>query len=234
MNIYACVCVSMCDACERAMQVGLYLVCDASEHPRHTGAGDDKVEINSVVVGAGSLDGGAGSDKEYGNQGEDILQATDDAHSTPAVDSTAELSSKDLLSGGSGDDVLIDMANKSAAGKVVMLGGSGEDKISVDSDRSNLDYSGTHRSVLPFDEEDSVVRKIQTKIVDLSKSDKLDTSAIDKLAVEIADAIDIDLIDFSILSKKEKNYLFKYHMETYLNLSKYLNHKEKKWLQKLI
>ena len=32
-----------------------------------------------------------------------------------------------------------------------------------------------------------VVRKIQTKIVDLSKSDKLDTSAIDKLAVEIAD-----------------------------------------------
>ena len=46
--------------------------------------------------------------------------------------------------------------------------------------------------------------------------------------------IDIDLIDFSILSKKEKNYLFKYHMETYLNLSKYLNHKEKKWLQKLI
>ena len=68
---------------------------------------------------------------------DDILQATDDAHSTPAVDSTAELSSKDLLSGGSGDDVLIDMANKSAAGKVVMLGGSGEDKISVDSDRSN-------------------------------------------------------------------------------------------------
>ena len=46
--------------------------------------------------------------------------------------------------------------------------------------------------------------------------------------------IDIDLIDSSILSKKEKNYLFKYHMETYLNLSKYLNHKEKKWLQKLI
>ncbi len=149
------------------------------------GKGGDDI----IFAGKGDdfADGGAGSDKVYGNQGADILQATDDAHSTPAVDSTAELSSKDLLSGGSGDDVLIDMANKSAAGKVVMLGGSGKDKISVDSDRSNLDYSGTHRAVLPFDQEDSVVRKIQTKIVDLSQSDKLDTSAINKETAEIAD-----------------------------------------------
>ncbi len=46
--------------------------------------------------------------------------------------------------------------------------------------------------------------------------------------------IDNDLIDFSILNKKEKDYLFKYHMETYQKLSKFLNKNEKKWLQDLI
>ena len=46
--------------------------------------------------------------------------------------------------------------------------------------------------------------------------------------------IDKDLIDFKILNKKEKNYLFKYHMDTYMNLSNYLNLEEKKWLQDLI
>ena len=42
--------------------------------------------------------------------------------------------------------------------------------------------------------------------------------------------IDIDLINFELLTKKEKNYLFSYHLNIYLNLSKYLNKKEKKWL----
>ena len=43
-----------------------------------------------------------------------------------------------------------------------------------------------------------------------------------------------DLIDFSLLNKLEKNYLFKYNLEIYSNLSKYLNKKEKIWLQNLI
>ena len=42
--------------------------------------------------------------------------------------------------------------------------------------------------------------------------------------------VDIDLINFELLTKKEKNYLFNYHLNIYLNLSKYLNKKEKKWL----
>ena len=42
--------------------------------------------------------------------------------------------------------------------------------------------------------------------------------------------VDIDLINFELLTKKEKNYLFSYHLNIYLNLSKYLNKKEKKWL----
>ena len=42
--------------------------------------------------------------------------------------------------------------------------------------------------------------------------------------------VDIDLINFKLLTRKEKNYLFSYHLNIYLNLSKYLNKKEKKWL----
>ena len=46
--------------------------------------------------------------------------------------------------------------------------------------------------------------------------------------------IDIDLINFNLLSKGEKNYLFKYHLEIYSKYSKYLNNKEKNWLANLI
>ncbi len=46
--------------------------------------------------------------------------------------------------------------------------------------------------------------------------------------------IDKDLINFRLLNKDEKNYLFNYHLNIYLNLSKYLNKQEKKWLASLI
>ena len=46
--------------------------------------------------------------------------------------------------------------------------------------------------------------------------------------------IDIDLINFKMLNKKEKNYLFKYHFEVYNNISPFLNKNEKKWLASLI
>ncbi len=42
--------------------------------------------------------------------------------------------------------------------------------------------------------------------------------------------VDIDLINFDLLTRKEKNYLFNYHLNIYLNLSKYLNKIEKNWL----
>ena len=42
--------------------------------------------------------------------------------------------------------------------------------------------------------------------------------------------IDKDLIDFRQLNKMEKNYLFKYNMQVYSKLSKFLNKNEKKWL----
>ena len=32
----------------------------------------------------------------------------------------------------------------------------------------------------------------------------------------------------------EKNYVFKYHLDVYSNISKYLNSKEKKWLASFI
>jgi len=46
--------------------------------------------------------------------------------------------------------------------------------------------------------------------------------------------IDKDLIDYTILNKSEKEYLFEYHLEVYNLLSQYLNKKEKNWLVKLI
>jgi Xaa-Pro aminopeptidase len=42
--------------------------------------------------------------------------------------------------------------------------------------------------------------------------------------------IDKDLINYNLLTMSEKNYLFRYHMDVYSKLSKYLNLKERKWL----
>jgi len=46
--------------------------------------------------------------------------------------------------------------------------------------------------------------------------------------------IDKDLIDFDLLTLKEKDYLFKYHLEVYSKISPYLNKKEKNWLANFI
>ncbi len=42
--------------------------------------------------------------------------------------------------------------------------------------------------------------------------------------------IDKDLINYNLLTISEKNYLFRYHLDVYSKLSKYLNLKERKWL----
>jgi Xaa-Pro aminopeptidase len=42
--------------------------------------------------------------------------------------------------------------------------------------------------------------------------------------------IEKDLINFNLLTKLEKNYLFKYHLNVYSKLSKYLSPNERKWL----
>ena len=46
--------------------------------------------------------------------------------------------------------------------------------------------------------------------------------------------IEKDLINYDLLNFKEKNYLFKYHLEVYSKISKYLNQKEKNWLASFI
>ncbi|MBD1142727.1 aminopeptidase P family protein [Pelagibacterales bacterium SAG-MED35] len=46
--------------------------------------------------------------------------------------------------------------------------------------------------------------------------------------------IEKDLINFDLLTNFEKNYLFKYHLNVYSKISKYLNSNEKKWLASLI
>ncbi len=46
--------------------------------------------------------------------------------------------------------------------------------------------------------------------------------------------IEKDLINFDLLTAAEKSYLFKYHLEVYSKISKYLNRNEKKWLASFI
>ena len=46
--------------------------------------------------------------------------------------------------------------------------------------------------------------------------------------------IEKDLINFNLLTKLEKNYLFKYHLSVYSKLSKYLSPNERKWLASYI
>ena len=43
-----------------------------------------------------------------------------------------------------------------------------------------------------------------------------------------------DLINFNLLTKFEKNYLFKYHLNVYSKISNFLNIKERKWLASFI
>ncbi len=42
--------------------------------------------------------------------------------------------------------------------------------------------------------------------------------------------IEKDLINYNLLNKNEKNYLFNYHLNVYAKHSKFLNEKERKWL----
>ena len=46
--------------------------------------------------------------------------------------------------------------------------------------------------------------------------------------------IDLDLVNFNLITKKEREYLFSYHLDVYKKISKFLNSKEKKWLVGLI
>ena len=46
--------------------------------------------------------------------------------------------------------------------------------------------------------------------------------------------IDINLINFKLLSSQEKKYLINYHLEVYSKIQKFLSLNEKKWLIKSI
>ena len=71
------------------------------------------------------------------------------------------------------------------------------------------------------------------ELIDLDNHFAMETSnLINQLISKLK--IDKDLINFNLLTISEKNYLFKYHMEIYFKISKYLNQNEKKWLADLI
>ena len=46
--------------------------------------------------------------------------------------------------------------------------------------------------------------------------------------------IEKELINYNLLTYYEKNYLFKYHLDVYSKISKYLNHDERRWLASFI
>ena len=46
--------------------------------------------------------------------------------------------------------------------------------------------------------------------------------------------IEKDLINFNLLTNSEKDYLFKYHLEVYNKISKYLKKGERRWLASFI
>jgi len=46
--------------------------------------------------------------------------------------------------------------------------------------------------------------------------------------------IEKDLINFDLLTADEKDYLFRYHLEVYSRISKYLNPNERSWLATFI
>ena len=46
--------------------------------------------------------------------------------------------------------------------------------------------------------------------------------------------IEKELINYNFLTSLEKNYLFKYHLNIYSKISKFLNLKERKWLASFI
>ena len=46
--------------------------------------------------------------------------------------------------------------------------------------------------------------------------------------------IEKDLINHKLLNSKEKDYLFKYHLDVYSKISKFLNPNERKWLASFI
>ncbi len=46
--------------------------------------------------------------------------------------------------------------------------------------------------------------------------------------------IEKDLINYNLLNIKEKNYLFKYHLDVYYKIAKYLSKNERNWLASLI
>ena len=46
--------------------------------------------------------------------------------------------------------------------------------------------------------------------------------------------IDKNLINFDDLENNEREYLFKYHLDVYSKISKFLNKSEKKWLASFI
>ena len=77
------------------------------------------------------------------------------------------------------------------------------------------------------------IRKIRSEVAMVFQHFNLfpHLSIIDNLTLA---PIEKELINQKLLSSSEKTYLFKYHMNVYSKISKYLNLKERRWLASFI
>ena len=144
--------------------------------------GDDVIKGGS---GDDFVDGMEGADRVYGQRGDDTLVATG------SFDGEYDEEAQDLLSGGSGNDTLIDAANKDYSGQTSLLGGSGADTFSIGVMHHDLDFS----TGAPVETWDHSERNVKTHLADLTSSDSLDFLALMEIAPgegETAIAMDID------------------------------------------
>ena len=150
-----------------------YIIGNNGDNKIYGGAGDDVIlagKGDDIVKGGSGddvLDGQEGNDKVYGQRGDDIIVAT----------GSEDVATTDLISGGSGDDTLVDAANKTS-GEVVIVAGSGEDTISFGAVRTNIEY----QVGAPVSEETYTDREINAHIIDLSDDDTLDIKGISSIA----------------------------------------------------
>ena len=141
--------------------------------------GGDGDDIINGGKGDDFIDGQVGMDKVYGHRGNDTLVATG------SDNGTTDSNQNDFLSGGSGDDTIIDAANKTDA-EVLILGGSGKDTFALGAAVHDLNYADG----APVEFPDYAERVANTKIADLTAADSIVLSGV------TSDG-DSSLLDFS-------------------------------------
>ena len=88
----------------------------------------------------------------------------------------------------------------------------------------NLKFNSINDTILIQSEDSETFQKKDFRVVSKKKPNKLQFENLTLAPIEK------DLISYNLLNKKEKEYLFNYHLNIYAKYSKLLNKRERKWL----